>query len=90
MEDSDDWVKCAHHNCDKSFKRDSLVSHGDWKSSRNILFHSILKSRMFCMKCCDMHAQFIMRASRIPDEESEDDAHSATESDSEDYSDEEA
>lgn len=68
----DDWVKCAHHGCDKRFSRDSWMIHGEPKSSKSKLFNSLLKSRMFCWKCCDMHSQFIMRASRIPDEESED------------------
>ena len=60
-----------HHNCGKLFSKE-FYSEGEPQDNQTKLFEAMVSTRMFCMRCCHMHTEWIMRASRIHDDSDED------------------
>ena len=70
MENKEEFFKCSHYKCDKSFAKDYLssgllLSPINEEDKYDQILEGIMKTRMFCMKCSQNHATLICLNSKI-------------------------
>ena len=71
MEKTEQYIQCSHYKCDKSFSPEYISYPGlllppiNEENKYDQILEGMLKTRMFCMKCCENHARLICLNSKI-------------------------